>query len=253
MGTLAMEPPTDGLHLRGILVKKNFAYHLLAPEDLHKYTDMVQSSITQKLSVPFGGGDFSALSAALSGLENKIINDGTSLLLLDQIRVSLDKKNGFAVLEWSASPIADMYADTVIAILLKQSINGEELKQLGSLISVPESGEKSGEEEDQKPRKMAKTISNQAREFLFTNFIIESIRDMFGLEENQLSVAVKREGEDNLEHKMVTFTLNDGEDEKSEMIEVDITRREVVKCERDGPRTMLNRLLGASGDIEAKV
>lgn len=35
MGSLAMEPPVPGKQLQGILVKRNFNYHILAPEDLN--------------------------------------------------------------------------------------------------------------------------------------------------------------------------------------------------------------------------
>lgn len=34
MGSLAVEPPKPGNILSGILVKRNFNYHVLAPEDL---------------------------------------------------------------------------------------------------------------------------------------------------------------------------------------------------------------------------
>lgn len=40
MGTLAMETPNPGQKLSGVLVKRNFNYHMLAPCDLSKYTDM---------------------------------------------------------------------------------------------------------------------------------------------------------------------------------------------------------------------
>jgi len=217
---------------------------------------MVQSSITQKLSVPFGGGDFTALTQALSGISTRPLSD-SQLLALDQIRVSLDKKNGFAVLEWRASPVADMYADTVIAILLKQSMSTEELKQLGQSV----------ESDDQKQppaQKKAKTVSSQAREFLFTNFLIESICEMFGLDEEQLQVAERKyaptesnetsiKQEEN--HKMLLFKLNGdgGKDNEDLLVELDITSREVVRCEREAPRAMLCRLLGASVDIDAPV
>lgn len=42
MGSLAMEPPTPGMELQGILVKRNFNYHILAPADLNsEYNDPV--------------------------------------------------------------------------------------------------------------------------------------------------------------------------------------------------------------------
>lgn len=35
MGSLAMEAPVPGAQLQGVLVKRNFNYHILAPSDLN--------------------------------------------------------------------------------------------------------------------------------------------------------------------------------------------------------------------------
>ena len=141
MGSLAITPPTqDGHQLSGILVKKNFAYHLLAPSDLHKYTDMKISTISQRLSIPFVG-TFDDLVQTLDGiLVHRIagsfrqpVTDSTSnsetLLAFDTIKVSLNQtqKNSFASLEWSSSPVADMYADCLIALLLKRTVKPDEI------------------------------------------------------------------------------------------------------------------------------
>ncbi|XP_059046660.1 cleavage and polyadenylation specificity factor 73-like [Achroia grisella] len=48
MGSLAMDPPKAGNELQGILVKRNFNYHILAPSDLNKYTELSQSEVTQR-------------------------------------------------------------------------------------------------------------------------------------------------------------------------------------------------------------
>ncbi|RWS27769.1 cleavage and polyadenylation specificity factor subunit 3-like protein, partial [Leptotrombidium deliense] len=55
MGTLAVDSPKPGHKLSGLLVKRNFSYHLLAPTDLNKYTDLMMSTISQRLSVHFKG------------------------------------------------------------------------------------------------------------------------------------------------------------------------------------------------------
>ena len=39
--------------MSGVLVKRNFNYHLVAPKDLTKYTDMTTSTVTQRQSVYF--------------------------------------------------------------------------------------------------------------------------------------------------------------------------------------------------------
>lgn len=54
MGNLAaMGTPQPGHKLSGVLVKRNFNYHMLAPSDLSKYTDMSMSQVIQRQSVYF--------------------------------------------------------------------------------------------------------------------------------------------------------------------------------------------------------
>ncbi len=99
MGCLAMRGPSEGLRLSGVLVKRNFAYHLLAPADLHKYTDMVVSTVDQRLTVPLGAGtavgeSFEALVAALDGLAVAVLEEGLSLVVMGMIKVSCGKGKG---------------------------------------------------------------------------------------------------------------------------------------------------------------
>ncbi|KAK8780193.1 hypothetical protein V5799_018463, partial [Amblyomma americanum] len=55
MGSLAVQPPVLGHQLSGVLVKRNFSYHLLSPGDLGKYTDMVMSTVGQRMSISYTG------------------------------------------------------------------------------------------------------------------------------------------------------------------------------------------------------
>lgn len=122
MGNLAIDPPKADRKLTGVLVKRNFNYHLLAPTDLNKYTDLVMSTISQKLSVHFAGS-FLQLKQLLSEFEQKEIElnqeDQHRLLLFQQIQLTLYSKQRHVILEWNSSPLTDMYADAVIAILHK--------------------------------------------------------------------------------------------------------------------------------------
>ncbi|CAG2163826.1 unnamed protein product [Oppiella nova] len=124
MGSLAIDPPKAGHKLSGVLVKRNFAYHLLAPTDLAKYTDMAMSTISQKLSVHFGG-TFEDLCNCLSHFDCEI-SDGKvrSVRVMRQIVVALNTSARLVTLDWVASPVADMYADSIIAVLLKSESNG---------------------------------------------------------------------------------------------------------------------------------
>ena len=55
MGTLAMEKPETGKKVSGILVKRNFNYHILSASELPKYSDLTMSTVTQRQSVYFSG------------------------------------------------------------------------------------------------------------------------------------------------------------------------------------------------------
>uniref|UniRef100_A0A8C2FPK6 Cleavage and polyadenylation specific factor 3 n=1 Tax=Cyprinus carpio TaxID=7962 RepID=A0A8C2FPK6_CYPCA len=55
MGSLADKKCVQGQRVSGILVKKNFSYHILAPSDLSNYTDLAMSTVKQTQAIPFTG------------------------------------------------------------------------------------------------------------------------------------------------------------------------------------------------------
>lgn len=119
MGALAVQPAADGRLLSGVLVKRNFSYHLLAPAELGKYTDMTQSVVSQRLSVHFSGSP-ALLQYVLSSLSadfEVIKGSRQQWRLFKSVTVTLEGKT--AVLEWVASPGTDMLADAVLAAVLK--------------------------------------------------------------------------------------------------------------------------------------
>jgi len=103
-----------------VLVKRNFSYHLLSPDELGKYTDMAQSSVSQRLSVHFTASPqllqyvLSSISADFETIKHKTKRQWR---LFRAVTVTLDGKT--AILEWVASPGNDMLADAVLAAVLK--------------------------------------------------------------------------------------------------------------------------------------
>ncbi|CAG2111379.1 unnamed protein product [Medioppia subpectinata] len=125
MGSLAIDLPKAGHKLSGVLVKRNFSYHLLAPTDLSKYTDMVMSTISQKLSVHFTG-TFQDLCNILSHFDYEIMESKSgnkSIRVMRKIVIVLNTVSKFITLDWVASPVTDMYADSIVALLLKNEGN----------------------------------------------------------------------------------------------------------------------------------
>ena len=55
IGTLAKEKPQEGSNVSGILIKRNFNYHIVSPNDLPKYSDLTMSTVTQRQSIYFSG------------------------------------------------------------------------------------------------------------------------------------------------------------------------------------------------------
>ncbi|KPM11221.1 cleavage and polyadenylation specificity factor subunit 3-like protein [Sarcoptes scabiei] len=225
MGNLAMTAPSQGLHLSGILVKRNFSYHLLAPTDLNKYTDMVMSTVAQRLTVPFEGS-FDQMIQALQGYEYKII-DENSLQFCGPIKVSLIDQKKFVMLEWISSPECDTYADLLIASLLKSTIASKD-------VSIEKK-----DSEKKNSSTSAKTLSVQAKESLFTNLLIDSLREMFGLNEEDFTVS--RIDDD----RLLAFQINDNNDS----VQINLTTKQIIKCDSDYIRNMLNRLLLNSTEI----
>lgn len=122
MGSLAMQKPVEGVRVSGILVKRNFNYHILAPGDLPKYTDMTMSTVTQRQSVHYSGshqllqymvqqlaGEVETVEAEKT--EKKIIRAFGAIDIVYEARM--------VTLEWIASPCNDMFADAVLSAILQ--------------------------------------------------------------------------------------------------------------------------------------
>jgi len=126
VGDLASDPPKQDHRVSGILVKRNFNYHIVAPKDLQSYTDLAMSTVSQRVSVSFNGGP-ALLTYYLNQLAGDIEYVANNPLVVIQvftsIKVTLDPgasgEPGVAYIEWTANPVTDMYADAVIAVLLK--------------------------------------------------------------------------------------------------------------------------------------
>jgi len=123
MGSLAMDKPEEGTRVSGILVKRNFNYHILSPADLPKYTDLTMSTVTQRLSVFYSGGKelltylLTQLTGELETVEGENTDKKQILRAFEAIDVVIEPK--MVTLEWIASPCNDMFADAVVSAVLQ--------------------------------------------------------------------------------------------------------------------------------------
>ncbi|KAF4790477.1 Cleavage and polyadenylation specificity factor subunit 3 [Turdus rufiventris] len=136
MGSLADKKPEQGQRISGILVKRNFNYHILSPCDLSNYTDLAMSTVTQTQAIPYTG-PFNLLSYQLQKLTGDVeeieIQQKPALKVFKNITVI--QEPGMVVLEWVANPANDMYADTVTTVILEVQSNPKIQKAAVSKIS----------------------------------------------------------------------------------------------------------------------
>lgn len=132
IGSLATDPPTQDKNLNGVLVKRNFNYHLMSPGDLRKYTDLSVSNISQTLTVSFQQS-LETIQQVLSDqaidhefLELRVSPESKmcqpALKIAGKILLTLNTEHKVAYLEWNAGPNEDTYVEMLVALLTKYSI-----------------------------------------------------------------------------------------------------------------------------------
>ncbi|KAM7375912.1 hypothetical protein PAMP_005673 [Pampus punctatissimus] len=137
MGSLADKKCAQGQRVSGILVKKNFNYHILNPSDLSSesssspqilqgsaYTELAMSTVKQTQAIPFTG-PYSLLVCNLRNLTGDVEElDGTEKNTLRVFKsITLIHEVGMVLLEWIANPLNDMYADAVTTVVLEVQSN----------------------------------------------------------------------------------------------------------------------------------
>ncbi|TTF11770.1 Cleavage and polyadenylation specificity factor subunit 3 [Bagarius yarrelli] len=124
MGSLADKKCAQGQRVSGILVKRNFNYHILTPSDLSNYTDLSMSTVKQTQAIPFTG-PFTLLHSQLQHLAGHVEEVETAekntLRIFNSITLIHDAN--MVILEWIANPLNDMYADAVSTVVLEVQSN----------------------------------------------------------------------------------------------------------------------------------
>lgn len=129
MGSLAANKVETGDKVSGILVKRDFKYHVLAASDLSKYTDMSMSTVTQRQSLAFNGppDSLKLLLESIGGIGTvEVLDKDKKFRVFDNVEVTFDGK--IVILEWQANPVNDMFADTILASLLQTELCGSQIK-----------------------------------------------------------------------------------------------------------------------------
>ncbi|XP_014780990.1 cleavage and polyadenylation specificity factor subunit 3 [Octopus bimaculoides] len=118
VGVLAAEKPEQNHKIAGILVKRNFNYHIMSPVDLPNYTDLAMSTVLQRLSINYTG-TMPLLRYYLSQLAQNLeeIPEKNILKVFDCITLHVEPWR--VLVEWNSNPVTDMYADAVVTVILR--------------------------------------------------------------------------------------------------------------------------------------
>lgn len=121
IGKLAAKPPTDEKPIDGLLVAKDFAYTVLAPEDLAEFTGLGTSVIVQRQRVALNVG-WDVVRWHLEGMygaaqEGVDVHGVRTLRIMNVVDIKQPRTHEL-VLEWVSSVSNDMVADSVVALLL---------------------------------------------------------------------------------------------------------------------------------------
>ncbi|CAM6129604.1 unnamed protein product [Calypogeia fissa] len=129
VGRLAEKTPQQRDPMSGLLVRKGFSYQVMAPDDLHSYTQLSTGSVLQRQSVPYKG-TFTVLRHRLQlmyeGVETITKTEIATLKVYDKVTV-IQEGMDYIVLQWVSDPVSDMIADSIVAMVLKldsQSFGG---------------------------------------------------------------------------------------------------------------------------------
>jgi len=118
IGTLAKEQPQEGSNVSGILIKRNFNYHIVSPNDLPKYSDLTMSTVTQRQSIYFSGSfDLLRFMVTQVSGEVEVVEENRVLRAFKAVDLVVERR--MVTLEWVASPVNDMYADAVLCAVLQ--------------------------------------------------------------------------------------------------------------------------------------
>lgn len=125
IGKLAERTPEEGESVSGLLVRKGFSYQIIAPDDLHVFSQLSTANVTQRITIPYSGA-FGVIKHRLKQIYESVessTDDETGVPTLrvhEQVTVKQDSENHLS-LHWTADPISDMVSDSIVALVLNAS------------------------------------------------------------------------------------------------------------------------------------
>ncbi|EFA80253.1 beta-lactamase domain-containing protein [Heterostelium album PN500] len=153
LGAIAANPPRESKKIAGLLVTKDFTHHIIAPSDLHNYTNLKINTIKQKQTVPFAQ-KYLLLSSTLEQLydemeESKTKDDKPTIKIYGSILITYNV-GSHVTIEWDSNPVTDMVADSIVALIMQIESNPFSLRvksskeNNGDIILTDEQSSSSG-------------------------------------------------------------------------------------------------------------
>jgi len=155
------QDPSEGESVKGILVtQNNISTKFVAPEDLQTYTQLRVGSVSSKLHVPYAAsvetlrlylnemfGDITEVSSLVTNIaddnNSDEENDNTAYTF-----VVVGKTPRIATVEWGASPMCDILADSVVALLMHAQSTPASIRMTSKPCNHTISSEETGDAED---------------------------------------------------------------------------------------------------------
>jgi len=126
LGKLAGEGAAPGKVVSGVIVRKDFNHHIMAPSDIHTYAQLVTTQVVQKQVLPFHQ-PFDLLSESLAQMFDSVIQENKGSIRVHEA-VKIEHSGPSVSLEWDANPVNDMLADSVLAVILQLESNPRTFK-----------------------------------------------------------------------------------------------------------------------------
>jgi len=127
IGRLGERTPEVGETVSSLLVKKGFTYQIMAPDDLHIFSQLSTANITPRITIPYAGA-FSVLNHRLKQIFESVESSTDeesgipTLRVHEQVTVKQDSEKHIS-LHWSSDPVSDMVSESIVALVL--NINRE--------------------------------------------------------------------------------------------------------------------------------
>ncbi|EGC30185.1 hypothetical protein DICPUDRAFT_158104 [Dictyostelium purpureum] len=136
LGSVLTSAPQQGDLVQGILVTKDFIHHIVAPNDIHNYTNLKTNTIKQKLTIPFAQNYhilYSTLEQIYDNIEESEERDVNTNSIKPIITIYNEIKLTYnigvsIVLEWNSNTVNDMICDSIIALVSQIESNPLSIK-----------------------------------------------------------------------------------------------------------------------------